>query len=406
MVSVRSLVSVHRELDGQGSLLRHPNRGYSRACPPPLHGFTLVELLVVIAIIGVLVGLLLPAVQSAREAGRRNQCQHNLRQIAVGLANYESVNRGYPPMCDLFGMGPGQVPAISSFVQLLPFLEQSDLYDRASRGTSSTPVPFMPRSTDVTPVWGVRLPIFICPSDVAASRSYAGRLGPSSYAANKGDWWNAPASTQTAAYAGSSSVFSSVGSSSFRGMFGVNTDLRAKDIVDGLSKTLAYAERRIYTGEAARVPDAMWHNANSWTNPSACQVPAVLASKVVDGRFVGPGAIPVSWPSPTNYSSWSSGLAFYHGIVTAVPPNGPSCDMNGSPWWNMGLYTASSFHAGAGVNTVMGDGSVRFIGETIDAGDQSQRADPAVFGIGARSPFGVWGALGSRSGGEILNLTD
>jgi len=188
-------------------------------------------------------------------------------------------------------------------------------------------------------------------------------------------------------------------------MFCVNIDMRAQDLVDGLSKTLAYAERRIYTGEAAKVPDAMWHNSNSWADPSACKVPAVLASKVVNGQFFGPGAVPAWWPSPANYSSWASGMAFYHGIVTAVPPNGPSCDLNGSPGWNMGLYTASSFHAG-GVNTVMGDGSVRFIGETIDAGDQSQRADPAVFGIGARSPFGVWGALGSRSGGENVKFTD
>jgi prepilin-type N-terminal cleavage/methylation domain-containing protein/prepilin-type processing-associated H-X9-DG protein len=372
-----------------------------------LPGFTLVELLVVVAIIGLLVGLLLPAVQSVREAGRRNQCQHNLRQIALGLANHESVKRDYPPMCDMVSQvaNMGQSPAISSFVQLLPFLEQSDLYDRASRGTDPSPVPFMPRSTTPTsPVWGRRLPVFICPSDVAASQNYSGRLGPSSYAANKGDSWGQNTVNQTAPYAGSRAVYSGE-KRSCRGMFCVNIVMRAQDLVDGLSKTLAYAERRIYTGEAAKVPDAMWHNANSWADPSACKVPAVLASKVVNGQFVGPGAVPAWWPSPTNYSSWASGLAFYHAIVTAVPPNGPSCDLNGSPWWNLGLYTASSFHAG-GVNTVMGDGSVRFIGETIDAGDQSERADPAAFGIGARSPFGVWGALGSRSGGENVKFTD
>jgi hypothetical protein len=136
---------------------------------------------------------------------------------------------------------------------------------------------------------------------------------------------------------------------------------------------MAYGERRIYRGETRRVPDAMWGNGNSWSAPNACSTPSVLASKVVNGEFVGSGAIVVSWPNSSNWSAWACGLAFYHGIVTAVPPNGPSCDMNGSPFWNLGLYTASSFHQG-GVFAVMGDGAVRFVTDTVDAGNQSASA--------------------------------
>jgi prepilin-type processing-associated H-X9-DG protein len=360
--------------------------------------------LVVIAIIGLLIGLLLPAVQAARESGRRNQCQNNMRQIGQALANHESVKKDYPPMCDLVSQasGMGQSPAISSFVMLLPFLEHDDVYAQAARGTGSPPVPFMPRSTDLAPMWTRRLPVFICPSDAAASENYSGRLGPSSYGASKGDSWLQTTVTQTGTYTGSRAVYSGQ-RQGCRGMFCVNIDMRPQDISDGLSNTLAYAERRIYRGEPSRVPDAMWGNGNSWSDPSACKTPAVLASKVVAGSFVGSGAIVPYWPSRSNYSSWSSGLAFYHGVVTAVPPNGPSCDLNGSPWWNLGLYTASSFHVG-GINIAMGDGSVRWIADTIDCGDQSQPADPAIFGAGARSPFGVWGALGSRAGGETARL--
>lgn len=369
------------------------------------HAFTLVELLTVIAIIGLLVGLLLPAVQGAREAGRRSQCQNNLRQIGQGLANHESVKKDYPPMCDMVSTSwvfQERKPAISSFVMLLPFLEQEEIYAQAARGTGSTPVPFLPRSTDLAPMWTRRIPTFICPSDMAASESYAKRLGPSSYAANKGDSWLPNTIGQTAPYAGSRSVFTGLKDDS-RGMFGVNVKLRPQDLRDGLSTTLAYAERRIYRGEPDRVPDAMWGNGNSNSEPNACRIPAVLASKVVGNMFVGSRVPVAGWPNRDNYSSWSSGLAFYHGIVTAVPPNGPSCDLNGSPWWNVGLYTASSYHPG-GINITMGDGSVRWIAEGIDCGNQSSPADHRTIGPGGQSPFGVWGALGSRFGGETARV--
>jgi prepilin-type N-terminal cleavage/methylation domain-containing protein len=374
-------------------------------------GFTLVELLATIAIIGVLIALLMPAVQGARESGRRAVCANNMRQIGLALHGYEASAREFPPMCDMVSQMSstmGSSPAISSFVLMLPFLDQMTLYAQASNGTGQAGVanvPFMPRSTtDSYPTWSTRLATFICPSDRAASLNYQGKLGPSSYGANKGDWWLQGTANQTAPYAGSRSVYSGA-KSSCRGMFCVNVGIQSADIRDGLSNTLAYAERRIFTGEPSRVPDAMWNNANSWANPSACKVPAVLASKVVGGVFVGSGAVPAWWPTENQYSSWASGLAFYHGVVTAVPPNGPTCDLNGSPWWNLGLYTASSFHPG-GVSTMMGDGSVRFISDAINAGDQSRVADSASFSINAASPYGVWGAMGSRCGGEAITTVE
>jgi hypothetical protein len=322
------------------------------------------------------------------------------------MANYESARLALPPMCDYSGAA-----YISSFVLLLPFLEQQDLYNKAATGTgnSGTPnLPFMPRTPNSYPVWNQWLNQFVCPSDTAGSlrgSTFASARGPSSYAANKGDWWLNPTEGSPTSYTGSRTGFTG-DKKSFRGMFGVNVGLKSADITDGLSYTMAYGERRIYRGETSRVPDAMWGNGNSWSDPNACKTPAVLASKVSNGQFVGSGAIVPYWPNKDNYSAWACGLAFYHGIVTAVPPNGPSCDMNGSPFWNLGLYTASSFHEG-GVFAVMGDGAVRFVTDTVDAGNQSANAgtnsaagNAAI--INAPSPFGVWGAMGSRCGGESV----
>jgi hypothetical protein len=191
-------------------------------------------------------------------------------------------------------------------------------------------------------------------------------------------------------------------------MFGINVGLKSADITDGLSFTMAYGERRIYRGEIGSVPNAMWVHDNTWGDPNACKTPSVLASKVVNGRFVGSGASVPYWPNTNNYSAWACGLVFYHGIVTAVPPNGPSCDMNGSPWWNIGLYTASSFHQG-GVFAVMGDGAVRFVTDNVDAGNQSAGAgarDLNVAAINDPSPFGVWGAMGSRCGRETVKYQE
>jgi prepilin-type N-terminal cleavage/methylation domain-containing protein len=174
--------------------------------------FTLVELLVVIAIIGTLVGLLLPAVQSARESARRSMCQNNLRQVGQALGNYESAKLVLPPMCDYYANASG-FPEISSFVLLLPFLEEQDLYNKAATGTGNPPttnLPFMPRTPDSYPVWNRWLTQFVCPSDAAASlrgSAFASARGPSSYAANKGDWWLNPTAGSPASYTGSRAGF-------------------------------------------------------------------------------------------------------------------------------------------------------------------------------------------------------
>src|SRR5258705_63721 len=129
-------------------------------------GFTLVELLVVIAIIGVLVALLLPAVQSAREASRRTKCTNQLKQFGVAMHNYADTFKVFPNRRG--GFGGLQANRISPFVQLLPYLEQTAMHDRIQAGDPANPTTFPPggpRGDASWVVWNTPPPVFRCPSD-------------------------------------------------------------------------------------------------------------------------------------------------------------------------------------------------------------------------------------------------
>ncbi len=167
-------------------------------------GFTLVELLVVIAIIAILVGLLMPAVQQAREAARRGQCLNNLKQITLALTNYESAHKVWPPGrlgCDGWnsaGTQCYQVPGIrrpgtSGFLLLLPYLEQQNLFDQFGGFQKGAVFPAFPNDTDdgtatgwetaaITAALKIRPKIFVCPTDRVTLPLYGGSRATSCYA--------------------------------------------------------------------------------------------------------------------------------------------------------------------------------------------------------------------------------
>ncbi|MBS0265673.1 MAG: DUF1559 domain-containing protein, partial [Planctomycetes bacterium] len=185
-------------------------------------GFTLIELLVVIAIIAILVSLLLPAVQSARESARRLQCQNNLKQFGLALLNYES-NQGRLPSSGNYPVGATASDSYSVHARILPFLDQGNLFSQVNFSLSATAQP------DVVMQ---RIPSFLCPSEVndfARTTSTPIRY-PTNYAAAVGTWFVWDPNTGTS---GDTAL-------------PLNRSLRMAEITDGASNTIGIAEVKAY----------------------------------------------------------------------------------------------------------------------------------------------------------------
>jgi prepilin-type N-terminal cleavage/methylation domain-containing protein len=232
-----------------------------------LHGFTLVELLVVIAIIGILVALLLPAIQAAREAARRSQCQSNIHNVALAVLNYESEQKIFP-MGTVFPNLPanGIVPNVQTnytfgeswTVSILPHLENQSLFDAFvfKDPVSGAPVPMQDARNQEER--GTVLPVMLCPSDGFNQVKYQGGPGGPNWARG-----NYAANAGTGAIYGGTNQFpqspyyiTGPGSEGWkhylsRGVMGVNAAAEIEQITDGTSKTIMLVEIRagIFEGD-------------------------------------------------------------------------------------------------------------------------------------------------------------
>ena len=353
------------------------------------HGFTLVELLVVIAIIGTLVGLLLPAVQSAREAARRSTCSNNLKQMALAVHNYDSTRKQFPPSSSNPYMQTVTNTAANwdriGFIQpILPFMEEQSLYDRvvAYATAGGRPWDTATKSSIVCP-YTAQPKSFLCPSDINQTQPKAnGPKGLTSYHCNRGDiattWQNihdANAGTPITV--------------EWRGPFGDGTagSCGLSKITDGSSKTIMLGEMAIGTGDST-FPGGLATSATitGWTKPNVC---AALG---------GPGGYAGSVYTSTGLigTVWGDGDVRHTSFFTILPPNSASCGTNSAS--NIIIMTTNSYHQ-TGVTIAMCDASVRFITNYVDAGDPS--VTPPVTALGA-SKWGVWGALGTAKGGESV----
>lgn len=346
-------------------------------------GFTLVELLVVIAIIGILIALLLPAVQAAREAARRSQCTNNLKQLGLALHNYHDVHKVFVALkAGTVGTSPwdnGNNGQLCGLVPLLPFLEQRALWDQISNPYTD---PVTGRSfpaygpaawrTDYTP-FRQQVPTFLCPSDPAyGKQNPSAEQGYNNYMFNVGDHINRNAYDRPN-----------------RGPFAHWYWTSFSDITDGSSNTLGFVERSIYTKTGAIRGDGVANLAGIDQNPTLC-----LATKGQNGMYASGYTL---HGEKAVGKRWADGRPYWNGVTTVLPPNSPTC--LGTPnSWEWGIFSASSYHPG-GVNGLLMDGSVKFYSETIDTGNL---ALPQPGNLGGPSPYGVWGALGSMAGGESI----
>ena len=347
-----------------GVSLRLPGR---RTC-----GFTLVELLVVTAIVAALIGMLLPAVQSAREAARRSACQNNLRQLGLGMHNYENARRVFPPSAQsLTGTASGS--PWSGQALILPFMEGDTLFRKidfaqAYSGTAN--------NAFNTTVATMRVDALVCASDPKTTQVVDATTGlpkhfPINYGLNMGQYLIYDPATQAPG----------------SGAFAPFTAFRSSRYADGLSKTLAMAEVK------ARTPRQQDVASMPVTPPASSTAVAALAA--------GGSTFSVD----AGHTEWVCGRALHIGFTTLLPPNtsvkasvdGATYDVdvfgvreltrtaasNNTPTPIRGVVTARSHHNGL-VNVSMMDGSVTSVGSDVD---------PVI-----------WQGLGSRAGGENAPL--
>ncbi|GAA5505914.1 DUF1559 domain-containing protein [Novipirellula caenicola] len=395
---------------------------------PQHSGFTLVELLVVIAIIGVLVGLLLPAVQAAREAARRMSCSNNLKQLGLAMHNYHSAYKQLPPA----GSGTAKVTSASAVVPgtnannvylnwlvgLTPFFEQQSLWEQISNpldadGDPSTtndvwqpmgPNPEMWLShhgaNNYVP-WRTNIPALRCPSDPGNGLPSQGRTN---YAYCYGD--SPHQSHEGAKNAAGAPRASQAVRAAQRGMFVMRQTTRFRDVLDGLSNTIAGGEIATDLGDRDKRTEFGYESTNIDGRRLTDRVPSNLCPNTDPER-------PQFWHTSQKTEGnaerrrgykWAWAAPAYSGMTTIWPPNERMC-LGSSNSRAAAIAPPSSRHQG-GVHVLMGDGAVKFITDSIEAGNQ-QAPRVATLGSatppGSESPYGLWGALGTRAAKEVID---
>ena len=331
--------------------------------PPPAHrqAFTLVELLVVVAIIGILIALLLPAVQAARESARRAQCRNNLKQIGLAVHNYQGSLGVYPPAITL-GTSNG---TWSIHGRLLPFMEQEALSDHINLDDDYN-VSALP---DGTLIRTKRVPGYLCPAEPNDRQriSAAGVVEhyPQNYGFNFGVW----------------QVYDPQTDGGGEGMFFPNARLTPASVLDGLSNTLCAAEVKAYTS----------YFRNAGASPAAPPTPEQVCG------LGGQAKMGLNLMDNTGHTEWGDGKVHQAGFTATFTPNTKvPCNNFDVDWTSQqegtsatiptrSAVTARSYHPGL-VNVLLMDGSARSVQNRI-----------------SRT---IWRGLATRQGREVAQISD
>jgi prepilin-type N-terminal cleavage/methylation domain-containing protein/prepilin-type processing-associated H-X9-DG protein len=320
--------------------------------------FTLVELLVVIAIIGILVALLLPAIQAAREAARRMSCQNHVKQIALAAHNYESSNKVLPPAFLYYGAGDTRNIKWSALARLLPYLEEENFESLINYSAD-----YETFQVGGNVIGAHRIATYICPTEerdqVRVDGSGVPIHYPTNYGLNRGVW----------------QVFDPTGRSPDEGAIQANVGTGFRLFIDGTSKTLLVAEVKAY---------------QPYVRDQSLDQPTPPATP---GEICGLGG---SFKTDSGHTEWVDGRVHQSGFTAVFTPNTRvECDQSGQIYdvdWTAkreetseteltySAVTSRSYHSGGIVNVAMVDGSVHGVTDAIE--------------------LLVWRAMATRSGQE------
>ncbi|HVA51248.1 MAG TPA: DUF1559 domain-containing protein [Pirellulales bacterium] len=367
-----------------------------RSSGPARRAFTLVELLVVIAIIGILIALLLPAVQAAREAARRSQCNNNIKQLGLATILYHDTWRKFT-----YGRGgwneDNRCGDFSGFLTLLPYAEQAPIWQFIDGENNN------PASGSVYP-WGpatnvpwhtlltTQLSVMICPSSpYPVNTNYAG-MGQRSYHFNAGTSIN----NYTAETNG---IYSHWMASTKKPCTGSNQQKAIRNILDGTSNTANISEKALTTARRNGVTPPpsttiMGQGVQGHTPAVLIPNPTICLATAQNRNYVAGQIVNIS--NYQNGDQWMMGHPYWTLFTTILPPNSPTCygTTGLNPSNANGIFPPTSWHPG-GVLVGMADGSVRFVTEGIDCGN---------YGMPPALNYGVWGAMGTVAGGEAYGL--
>jgi prepilin-type N-terminal cleavage/methylation domain-containing protein/prepilin-type processing-associated H-X9-DG protein len=350
---------------------------------PRARGFTLIELLVVVAIIGILMALLLPAVQQAREAARRIQCTNNLKELGIALHNYHDIVGCLPP---------GQLEGndwcdYSAHVFLLPYMDQRALY-AAINFTDVYVAPFNLNqgaywySTWNRTVWYTTVNGLLCPSDIDRLTNPHGH---NNYAGNSG---SSPDSTQDMGPFNGPFIAGGPGKGwNNENCYTATRCYSLRDITDGLSHTAAFSEK--VKGISNNPRDPLGPSSTVFSVPLGHSDPSIAWDYYLVCKRINPrtAALMTGMGYTTDPNGvgclWHNGYPPQTRYTHVMTPNTSSCNYDGGGGdGNRGAHTASSRHPG-GVNVLFCDGRVKFLKDTV-------------------APQ-TWWAIGTKSNGEVVS---